>query len=375
MNKYFENNKDYLEELNVDFKNHGLPQVDFIPLAIDDGYSQNNIAYWIVKDGELSIGENKIMSRGKRGRHLQQFGGGDVAIYQTDNDEYTVSNNLGDPEDTRSADYSKTPLNRFLVHASMNELGLKDGIEVGLITGLPIGQYQRKIEGVNKKLIQAKTKNMMVPVTFGTKRNQSAKVVYHTVLPEAICGLVDWMIGIDGKPLQDPNVTRMVIDIGGKTTDMAVVMPGNEVAEVSTVDFGTTHIKDRLKILLEDKLECAVDSIILDEALANKEVNLFGEGMIDVSGEWDIAVDHVLTEIFHAADNFRKKHPSLKEVIGLGGGMALCEKNVQEKYKTIKVVPNPDGANARGALKFATFGLLEDIMAEMKSPKAEQING
>jgi plasmid segregation protein ParM len=366
---YFTDNDTYLAELNEAFNKLGLPSVDFIPIADDDGYNQNNLAFWDVVDGKLCIKEHSIMSRGKRGRHVSSIGGGSVDIYQSGDEEYTISADINDPEDTRTADYSGSSLNRFLVHAALNSVGISDGKDVGIITGLPIGQHTRKGGEVNTKLIKNKTKNILKKVTLGIKRKPSANIVFHGVLPEAICGLVDWIMDDNGKIVRDADMVRMVMDIGGNTTDMAVILPGSKVAEIKTAPFGVSHMRDNLRTLLEDKLELTLDSMLLDNALKTKVAVVYGEE-IDVSVEWDKAVTTVLNDIFHEADAVRKKYPSIGETVGFGGGMVLCQELVAEKYKNIAVIDRPDGANARGALKFATFTLLPEMIAN----KGTQLN-
>jgi plasmid segregation protein ParM len=367
---YFLNRSNYLNELNEAFSKAGLPSLDFIPVADDDGYNQNNIAFWAVEDGKLSIKEHRIVSRGKRGRHVSTVGGGSVDIYQSGDEEYTISENINEAEDTRTPDYAKTPLNRFLVHAALNSIGLTNGVDVSVITGLPVGQHTKKGGEVNKKLIRAKTKNILKPVTLGINKTPSANIVYHGVLPEAICGLVDWIMDDNGNVVRDANVMRMVMDIGGNTTDMAVILPGNKVAEVKTAPFGVSHMSDNLRTMMEDKLDIQLDSMLLDSALKTKKAVVFGEPH-DVSAEWEKSVSSVLNDIFREADALRKKYPSIVEMVGFGGGMALCQDLVAEKYKHIRVVDRPDGANARGALKFSTFNLL-DQMIELKGKQLNE---
>ena len=362
---YFKDTESYLSELNQAFKSKGLPETPHILVADDDGYNQNNLAFWVVDNGKLQIGEAKIKSRGKRGRHLQTFGGSGVGIYSSGEDEYTISQNLAEPEDTRSDDYCKTPLNRFLAHSALNSIGITNDEKVILITGLPIAQYM-KTDGINEKLIKSKTANMKTPVKLGPNKTPSAEIVYHGVLPEAISGIVDWIMDEDGSVVNDPNITRMALDIGGNTTDMAVIMPGNEVGKVATAKFGVSHMRDALKTLLEDKFEMALDSKVMDEALEDGVAHIFGEAN-DVSAERETAITKVLKDIFHSADTFRKEFPSIREMVGFGGGVALCQEVLTKKYPQLKTMANPDGANARGALKYTTYGLLGDIVVQLES--------
>lgn len=344
----------YLDEQGLD-----LP----CPLiGIDDGYDQINMAFWVKRDGKLTIEEAKIKSRAKRGRHISNFQGSGVGLYSTGGETYTVSENLADHEDTRTDEYPKTALNRFLVHGGLNKIGLTGGQPVAIVTGLPIKTFMRTGGGVNEKLLDAKRANMMTPVTCGLEGKPSASVVFHGVFPEAIAGIADYLIDDEGnlREGRDPDVVRMALDIGGNTTDMAIILPGHEVGAIETIKHGVSHMRDRLRVILEDELELTLDSMSLDEALHTRKVSLFGEQK-DVSEQWERAVSDVLTDIFHAAEAFRRKYPSLKEMVCFGGGAALCEDVIRTQFPSVAMVERPDGANARGYLKFATYDSIDEI--------------
>lgn len=335
-------------------------------LGVDDGYNQINLAYWVLRDGVLTIAEDKIPSRAKRGRHIHGITSGAAGLYCTDNTEYTVRATLADAEDTRTDDYAKTVLNRVLVHAGLNHVGLTNGQGVAISTGLPIKMYYGNTDsGANDKLINAKTENMLSPVTLGIGKTPSAKIHFHGVYPEAIAGIVDYLMDNSGASIvgRDPNAIRMALDIGGNTTDMAIILPGLEIGAVETIRFGVSHMRDALKAILEDKFELSLDNMSVDTALNTQKLALFGGDVHDVSADWEKAIASVLNEIFSAAEQFRRKYPSLQEMICFGGGASLCESVIKSQFKNIIILDNPDGANARGFLKLASTGDLAQIIA------------
>lgn len=334
-------------------------------VAIDDGYDQMNIAYWAMENGQLKICEDKIKSRAKRGKHAMSLSMDSIGLYSTGDDVYTVRDTM-DYEDTRTDDYPKKPLSRFLVHAALNKIGLTDNIPVALITGLPLKVYMPVPGEVNTKLIAAKKENMTQEVRVGINKSPSCRIAYHGVFPEAIAGIADYLVDDQGNPREgrDPDVVRMAMDIGGKTTDMAIILPGNEIAAIETINFGVSNMREHLKELIQSKLEITLDSITLDEALHTKKAHIFSE-LHDFTAEWDTAVNNVLREIFQAAKELRKGYPSLREMVCFGGGTALCEENIRANFPGVSIVDNPDGANARGYLKFASRHALEQIREEI----------
>ncbi|UUA75136.1 ParM/StbA family protein [Cellvibrio sp. QJXJ] len=352
----------YFKEVNIGEYNaqvgFGLP----CPLiAIDDGFDQTNTAHWAMENGVLTILEDKIKSRGKRGRHAISMSMEGVGLYSSGDDVYTIRDTM-DHEDTRSDDFPKKPLNRFLVHAALSKIGITGGQDVAVVTGLPLTTYMPVLGEVNQRLIDAKRENIMTPVTVGVGNTPSANIVFHGVFPEAIAGLADYLIGNDGKFREGMSfdVVRMVLDIGGRTTDMAIILPGNDIAKIHTINFGVSNMRDTLRRMIESKLDMALDSISLDEALMTKQATLFGK-LEDFTKEWNTAISSVLKEIFNAAGDIRKLYPSLREMVCFGGGAALCESMIREQYPEVKMVENPDGANARGYLKFASLDNIDPI--------------
>lgn len=339
-------------------------------VGTDDGYNQINTARWAFDGDKLIIAEDKIMSRGKRGRQMATLTGAGSGIYQSGDEVYTITRHLSEPEDTRSEDYPVSPLNRYLIHAALNQLGISDGQDVAVITGLPLKQYNSGTNGVNERLIKSKTTNVLKPVSVGVEGTPSANIIFHGCYSEAIGGVIDYLIDFDsnGEPCAREGVNhdwvRMALDIGGNTTDMAIINPDNTVSAIETIKFGVSHMHDRLKTLMENRFEMSLDSLIVDEAIRAKEVFLL-DAVRDVSDLWETAVNEVLTDIFHHVEQFRRKSPSIREIVGMGGGVALCETVIKKRFKSIVIVENPDGANARGFLKAATFFDIEEMTKQI----------
>lgn len=352
----------YFKDVNMkEYLNHVGFGLTCPLVAIDDGYDQTNAAFWGLEDGILMIKEKKIKSRGKRGRHAISMQMTGVGLYASGGDVYTIRDTM-DHEDTRTDDFPKKPLNRFLVHAILNEIGITNGQEVAVVTGLPLTTYMPEMGEINTRLIEAKTDNMKVPVTTGINNSQSAKIAYHGVFPEAIAGLADYLIDNNGnvRDGMDFEQVRMVLDIGGRTTDMAIVLPGNDIGAIETIELGVSNMRDGLRKRIENKLEITLDSMCLDQALQTKVCSIFGEDH-DVTKEWEEAVSEILKLIFTSAEDLRRKYPSIRETICFGGGAALCEQMIKDQFPFVKMAENPDGANARGYLKFATLDALDAI--------------
>ncbi|SIQ98610.1 ParM/StbA family protein [Marinobacterium stanieri] len=366
--------QEYLAEMN---QYHFEGELIVPLVAIDDGYAQYNSALMVIEmaDGEakLKIVEDRMPALASRGRHTAGMAGGALNLYgRVDTgEEYTVSQYLANPEDTRTDDYATTTLNLMLVHAALDRLGLA-GEEVAIATGLPLKQYMAGDDERNTRLIDKKCANLMSPCYIGTGSKPSAIVHSVKVYPEAVCGMIDYLVDEygDNREGVDPNVVRLGLDIGGNTTDMAIILPGNQVGARQTIKYGVSHVKDRLRQLMNARFDLHPDEAMLEEALRTGFVQWFGGEKENVEAEVRDAISTVMDPILEAVKAFMRDFPSLREIIGFGGGMALMQNSIRERYKNIIILDNPDGANARGALKYSLLSDLEEIMEQVNNSRA-----
>ena len=377
--KFFEKTpvSEYLKSLNsLAFEGRML-----VPLvALDDGYAQFNQAVLVLtkpSEGEIKaeIVEDVMPSLAKRGQHLHGVIGGTVNLYGTvdTTEEFTVHPHVSEPEDTRREDYPVSSLNLCLTHAALDRLGLA-GEVCAVATGLPLEEFMDGENGTNSKLINKKVKNLKRPVYITNSDNPSAQIAFAGVYPEAIAGMVDYLIDEFGNYREgiDPSLTRLAIDIGGNTTDLAIIHAGNVVGAKQTLKQGVKHVKDRLKQLLRKKFDHEPDDALLEQALKTKEISWFGGKSIGVAQEVDDAVNHVMGPVAKQIETFKGQFPSLREIVGFGGGVALMSESIKQQNPNIIIVENPSGANARGFLKCSIIYNLDEIMDVVKTYLEEQ---
>lgn len=375
--KFFEKTTtaDYLQQMNeLAFKGEMIVPI----VAVDDGYAQYNTAILVVEKDQDSIvariEEDVMPSLAKRGQHLHAAIGGSVHLYGTcdTGEEFTVHPFVSEPEDTRKEEYPTSSLNLCLLHAALDRLGLA-GQDCAITTGLPLEQFMDGEGGTNTSLINKKVENLKRPVYVTNQSRPSARVLFAGVYPEAIAGMVDYMIDEFGefKDGIDPSLTRLAIDIGGNTTDLAIIHEGNLVGAKLTLKQGVKHVKDRLRQLLLKRFDNEPDDSLLEEALKTKKVSWFGGESLSVESEVADAVEHVMGPLSKQIETFKKQFPSLREIIGFGGGVALMADSIREQNPNIIVVDNPSGANARGFLKCALIYHMDVIMDAVSSAMKE----
>lgn len=378
---------EYLKQMNeLAFEGRMLAPI----ISVDDGYAQYNTAVLFLEksssgDVVCTIEEDVMPSLAKRGQHLNAAVGGTVHLYGTEDthEEFTVHRHVSDPEDTRKEEYPISSLNLCLSHSALDRLGLA-GEVCAVVTGLPLEEFMDGEGGTNTGLIEKKVANLKRPVYVAKKGRKSAEIAFAGVYPEAVAGMVDYMIDEFGnlKDGIDPDLTRLAIDIGGNTTDLAIILPGNIVGAKLTLKQGVKHVKDRLEQLLRKRFDMKADETLLETALKTKKMQWFGGEIHDVEREVSDAVNYVMDPLTSQIEAFKKQYPSLREIVGFGGGVALMEEIIKEQYPNIIVVDNPSGANARGFLKCALIYHFEEIMdaveeylsqAATRTPEAVEI--
>lgn len=324
-------------------------------VGVDDGFEDTKVA---INTGGAIV-ETKVPSRGKSGASGGLFGEADQAgAYESDGRKFTVGKFI-EGEDTRYDGYSTSALNRVIVHHALRKAGLS-GKRVKIATGLPVNRYY--INGTpNTALIEAKRKNLLLPVrSLGGE--PCAEIVEHHVFPEAFSAYIDYAADEKGQPLHEMRAPYAVVDIGGNTTDIAVLLPPDDDDSPPRPDFercGTDDIgmMDVYKIAgpailqahgLDDLAQAAVR-----QAVQSGKVLIYGEE-VDVSAIVKEAVENVSRRVLEVVERRIGRGSDIERVLFVGGGSFIM-KQVVEGYKHGQVVDRADFANARGMLKYLSI--------------------
>lgn len=321
-----------------------------------------------VDDGHYAIkvttakGSFMCMSRGKNGRHIASTTDGSTGgLYETEGSTLTVNEHMVEPDDTRFAEYPKSALNRVLVHHALLRAGL-GGKDVKIVTGLPFASYYSQNGEKNESLIAAKMKSLAKAVT--AKDTVMARIIENRVSTEAVAAYIDQIMDMEGgRSDQYDDLTQTttgVIDFGGKTTDVAVILPSNESsgATIDTSRSGTSN--DGLLMLnaaVNRKL-CKVFELNTispsecETAIRTGRFNCDGKTH-DVTALIDEEKE-AITEILVAG--IRSKINSGRELgrlIIVGGGSIVLKKQLSAIYKSAIYPDSPEFANSRGMYKMS----------------------
>lgn len=322
-------------------------------VGVDDGHYAIKI---VLETGETF----SIPSRATSGKQLiaiQQAGDEGVFYDTEEGHTFTVNAHLPKFEDTRFMDYPKSELNRVLVHDALRRAGL-GGRNVRICTGLPVSYYYLANGEKNQTLIDAKVANLTKRVSYGD--TPLANIVENFVTTEAVASFLDQLMDLDGN--QSPEYEAMtdlpigVIDVGGKTTDCAVVLPGMnvDINRSGSNDVGVLQLVEAVSTRLRAKLglDSPMAITTIEKALQTGTIRLYGkeQSVAEIVNE---EKERLAEQIMNAVRTKVGSGADLDHVLFVGGGAVVLHEQLKRHYPHAKVPKDPVFANARGMLKFA----------------------
>jgi plasmid segregation protein ParM len=319
-------------------------------VGVDDGFAETKVV--ILEDGVVAY-QGVIPSRARSGAQgTTTIGGaeegGPGACYETEGVKFTV----GDLEDSESARFDEYPfsgMNRVIVHHALRVAGMA-GKNVRIATGLPLSRFYRGSEP-NAPVIARKNDSIRMDVKCA-EGMPVANIVDHSVFPEGLAAWVDYALDEKADVRADLNETVGVIDIGGRTTDIAVVLPGKRIdhARCGSADMGVLNVVEEVRLGVQRSKGPELAPGVILAGLRTGRVNMWGKPT-DISAEIEEAVQQVTESILREVDRRLGSAVSIDRILLVGGGAHLF-KGVAKRYPHILVPDAPEFANARGFAKY-----------------------
>lgn len=320
-----------------------------IVVGVDDGFAMTKV---VVMRGPKVVKQVMIPSRARSGLHgTTMIGAGDADLesrYETDGAAFTVEN-LGDAESARFDDYPFSPMNRAIVAHALRVAGL-GGREVQIATGLPLSMYY-KGSNINSAIVDRKAASLLKQIR-ALDDSKMANIVSHKVFPEGLAAWVDYAIDENGAISQNLDETIGIIDIGGRTTDIAVVLPGRKIdhAKCGSADLGALNVIEEVAILLKEEFNVAMSADKIEPALRSRTIKLWGNQK-DIGHIIDKGALNVLGAISREVSRRLGSGVDLDKILLVGGGAYLF-KQIAGQFPNIEIPAEPEFANARGFAKF-----------------------
>lgn len=324
--------------------------------GVDDGHDSIKCI-----NGNQVLVPSKVMS-GKKLMLDSVTGEQKNSLYTINGNDFTISqDSLNSASniflDTRIEKFPMSDLNIVLVHHALKESNAIGDVVIS--TGLPFNRYYKN-SVVNKELIDAKKKAFKVNIEF---ENKKFKIVDHHVCSEAVAAYYDIVLnddGTDNKTVKDMigNENVVIVDIGGRTTDIVTINNGAIDFERScTLDMGGLIVKDKVKSSIETTMNVyntpdnLIKNIIENKEAFEKYKNKFGlDGKIIDNAKLALSND-----IQYTINKTISNTIDVAFIAFVGGGSILLENEFKSMFnkEIVKFVKNPVFANARGMKKIA----------------------
>lgn len=324
-------------------------------LGIDDGYAETDVA---LPNGEC-IRISSEAAAGELNQVSIDGSGSTVFGYSTDEGNF-ITGELDFSDTTAFDDYPISSMNRVLVAHALRVAGIPPDAKLFICSGLPVKKFYRKGKP-NKRLITDKMANLMKNDVVALDETQLPEIVRHDVVSEGIGAWIDYVIERDDSGNLTLNKEKVqqriaVIDIGGRTTDIAVIRNWNlDLARSSTIDgAGMLSVQEFVADGIYDELDVELTNEQIKQAISNKEVILWG-GARDVSEYVDSALKSVVESIRGEVRKRLKKGADLDTVLIVGGTVNKISPFIEDWFPNQKIVANPGFANAKGFQKYAQY--------------------
>lgn len=336
-----------------------------IVVAVDDGFAQTKVVC-LSPAAQVQISIPSTARSGDQGAASALSGKGVVhPCYVTEGVQYTVGDNLHNAESARFDGYPYSGMNRAIIHHALRVAGVKAPLlmRCGLVvaTGLPLFSYYSDGKP-NKDMIEKKAASLLYPVT-SVDGSSVANIVMHKVFPEGLAAWVDFAIDDNMQGRDDASeMTIGVIDIGGRTTDIAVMLPEQCIdhARTTSVEVGVQDVLAILESKLNDRFtrqygqRVTLSAKQLSEALSG-QVKIFGR-QEDVSAELAVATSETCERLKREINKHLSGASSMDKILLVGGGAQLFS-GIAELFPNIEIPRDPAFANARGFAKYATLSM------------------
>ena len=323
-----------------------------IKIGLDAGCAYIKLAYY---DENGAIVETSVPALAKLGKSTVGIHANTGVTYQCAGEEWSINPDLTNTEDTRFPSYPYSILNQVLSVHSLSEAGFTSSDSVQVASGIPLNHFYDD-DLINQDNIDRKMTIFKNKITVRGGADLPAPVLSH-VFPEALAGWVDISFNDQGEDTEQQTRPVGLVDIGGRTTDIAVCLPGFQIDPdyTGTIDKGYLDVCSKLnEFLIRDFDSGPLNTAVLDESLRTQTIQLYrGQSAQDISEQVSAAIGFVSGEILREAER-KLKGGHLAGICYFGGGAEHMREQLSKK-KNVYIPERPQFSNARGYLKTMTF--------------------
>ena len=323
-------------------------------VAIDDGYAQTKV-YGERPDG--TIGKYHMRSSVRPGRYGvgSISGDGFMGLYDTEEGPFTASEDV-EAESTQFDNFHTSTMNRVLVNHGLVGAGY-GGLEVDIITGLPVADFFGSDGLKDEAKIALKKANLQKPVQLVSGSSKVALLKNITVGCRAVAAYIDYALDDDLNEIEDVDGAVAIVDIGGRTTDIATVIGGSRIdhARSGTANIGVLDVYKAVKqgIWTQEKIRDDFPINVIDKAVREGFIKLYGQKQ-DVTEIVANVVAEYQAKLAREIERRISTGAAMNAVVFVGGGSALF-KDIAKTFRNGRMADDPEFANARGLYKYVRY--------------------
>ncbi|NTF16813.1 ParM/StbA family protein [Agrobacterium rubi] len=322
--------------------------------AIDDGYAQTKV-YGERPDG--TIGKYHMRSSVRPGRYGvgSISGDGFMGLYDTEEGPFTASEEV-EAESTQFDNFHTSTMNRVLVNHGLVGAGL-GGLDVDIITGLPVADFFGADGLKDEAKIALKKANLQKSVQLVSGSSKVANIKNITIGCQAVAAYIDYALDDDLNEIRDVDGAVAIVDIGGRTTDIATVIGGSRIdhARSGTANIGVLDVYKAVKqgIWAQEKIRDDFPINVIDKAVREGFIKLYGQKQ-DVTGIVAAVVAEYEAKLAREIERRISTGAAMNAVVFVGGGSALF-KDIATTFRNGHMAEDPEFANARGLYKYVRY--------------------
>lgn len=323
-------------------------------VAIDDGYAQTKV-YGETEDG--SIRKYHMRSSVRPGRYGvgSIAGNGFVGLYETEEGPFTASEDV-EAESTQFDNFHTSTMNRVLVNHGLVGAGY-GGKRVNIITGLPVADFFGPDGAKDESKIALKKANLQKKVELASGSDSVAQIGDIHVGCQAVAAYIDYALDDELNEIRDVDGAIAIVDIGGRTTDVATVIGGSRIdhARSGTANIGVLDVYKAVKqgIWAQEKVRDDFPINVIDGAVRTGFIKLWGQQR-DVSKIVADVVAEYQAKLAREIERRISTGAAMNAVVFVGGGSALF-KDIAATFRNGHMAEDPEFANARGLYKYVRY--------------------
>lgn len=313
-------------------------------IAIDAGCAYIKVAMF---DDMNRVVTHSIPSIVSDEKPLVGLDGSESASYLCEGRQWSINPLSTRACDTRFPEYPYSSLNTVLMHHGLLKSGVRDP-EIQLSTCIPLDDYysdNRTARDRKRAAVQRQVTSVL--------GDSLPRISHRLTLPEGLAGWIDMCFDRDGKPKPGlPTGEIGLVDIGGRTTDLAVVQGTTNIYRdtIRTLDFGYLRVFGQLNELLASQFGSGKFSpAVLDNALRTRQIEVESGHIEDIGKLVDQVIHAFADGLMHEINTIMGNRGQLSGTCYFGGGVEHI-RDVIGKPKVF-IPKNPQYSNVIGCLK------------------------